>query len=199
MMTFSETELPGVWLIEPVVHEDSRGFFMESFTEKEMESHGLPVRFVQDNHARSRVAGVLRGLHFQKPPPPRANWFGLFAAKYTTWWSTCVRPPPPAANGWPLPSARPTEECCSFQKDSPTGIAPCLRIRSFFTKWTITTHRSTTPGFAGTTRGWGFRGPIPARWYRPRTPRSLFLKISDPRSEPRFNQALTARAALQTR
>jgi dTDP-4-dehydrorhamnose 3,5-epimerase len=67
-MKFVETQLPDVWLIEPVVHEDSRGFFLESFTAKEMESHGLPTHFIQDNHARSLVAGVVRGLHFQKPP-----------------------------------------------------------------------------------------------------------------------------------
>jgi dTDP-4-dehydrorhamnose 3,5-epimerase len=67
-MKFTETELPGVWLIEPDVHEDKRGFFLESFASREMEAHGLPANFVQDNHARSRAAGVVRGVHFQKPP-----------------------------------------------------------------------------------------------------------------------------------
>lgn len=67
-MKFTETELPGVWLVEPLVHEDSRGFFLESFTAREMEAHGLLSNFVQDNHARSHVAGVVRGLHFQRPP-----------------------------------------------------------------------------------------------------------------------------------
>jgi dTDP-4-dehydrorhamnose 3,5-epimerase len=68
MMKYTETELQGLWILDPVVHEDSRGFFLESFTARDMEAHGLPVNFVQDNHARSRVAGVVRGLHFQKPP-----------------------------------------------------------------------------------------------------------------------------------
>jgi dTDP-4-dehydrorhamnose 3,5-epimerase len=67
-MKFTETRLSGVWIIEPVVHEDGRGFFLESFAEREMEEHGLPSNFVQDNHARSRAVGVVRGLHFQKPP-----------------------------------------------------------------------------------------------------------------------------------
>ena len=67
-MKFTETELKGVWLIEPVVHQDARGFFLESFAAREMEAHGLPVNFVQDNHARSLAAGVLRGIHFQTPP-----------------------------------------------------------------------------------------------------------------------------------
>jgi dTDP-4-dehydrorhamnose 3,5-epimerase len=67
-MKFTETELKGVWLIEPVVHGDARGFFLESFTAREMEALGLPGNFVQDNHARSLAPGVLRGIHFQKPP-----------------------------------------------------------------------------------------------------------------------------------
>ena len=67
-MRFTETELKGVWVIEPDVHEDKRGFFLESFASREMEAHGLPDHFIQDNHARSLVAGVLRGIHFQRPP-----------------------------------------------------------------------------------------------------------------------------------
>jgi dTDP-4-dehydrorhamnose 3,5-epimerase len=67
-MKFTETELQGVWIISPVVHEDRRGFFLESFSAREMDAHGLPSNFVQDNHACSRVPGVLRGMHFQKPP-----------------------------------------------------------------------------------------------------------------------------------
>jgi dTDP-4-dehydrorhamnose 3,5-epimerase len=67
-MNFTETDIPGVWLIKPVVHGDQRGFFLESFAAREMEAHGLPVDFIQDNHARSLLPGVIRGLHFQKPP-----------------------------------------------------------------------------------------------------------------------------------
>ncbi len=67
-MIFTERELAGVWEIDPVVHGDSRGFFLESFSAREMEERGLPANFVQDNHAFSRAAGVLRGLHYQKPP-----------------------------------------------------------------------------------------------------------------------------------
>jgi dTDP-4-dehydrorhamnose 3,5-epimerase len=67
-MKFTETDLRGVWTIEPVVHGDERGFFLESFAAREMEDHGLPGNFIQDNHARSLAPGVLRGLHFQKPP-----------------------------------------------------------------------------------------------------------------------------------
>jgi dTDP-4-dehydrorhamnose 3,5-epimerase len=72
-MKFTETEIKGVWIISPVVHEDRRGFFLESFLAAEMEAHGLPSCFVQDNHARSKVPGVLRGMHFQKPPKAQSK------------------------------------------------------------------------------------------------------------------------------
>lgn len=63
------TSIPEVLVIEPVVHGDSRGFFMETFNSRAFESIvGRPVHFVQDNHSRS-VKGVLRGLHYQIRQP----------------------------------------------------------------------------------------------------------------------------------
>jgi len=59
-----ETSLPGVCLIEPSAFEDERGFFFESYHEIKFAGLGIPVRFVQDNHARS-VKHTLRGLHYQ--------------------------------------------------------------------------------------------------------------------------------------
>lgn len=63
-----ETTLPGVCLIEPSVFEDERGFFFESYHEKEFAELGIRERFVQDNHARS-VRHTLRGLHYQMKHP----------------------------------------------------------------------------------------------------------------------------------
>ncbi|CAI2719059.1 dTDP-4-dehydrorhamnose 3,5-epimerase [Nitrospina watsonii] len=63
-MQFMATELAGVMIIEPDVHEDARGFFMETYVEARFREHGINVAFVQDNHARS-ARGVLRGLHYQ--------------------------------------------------------------------------------------------------------------------------------------
>jgi dTDP-4-dehydrorhamnose 3,5-epimerase len=60
--------IPDVLLIEPTVHRDERGFFLESWHEKRFASAGLAARFVQDNHSRSR-RGVLRGLHYQSESP----------------------------------------------------------------------------------------------------------------------------------
>jgi len=60
--------LPGVKLIAPVVHEDHRGFFMESYNRRRFAEIGITDDFVQDNHSRS-AAGVLRGLHYQLRHP----------------------------------------------------------------------------------------------------------------------------------
>ena len=62
------TSLPGVLLIEHRVFGDERGFFLETFREELFVQAGLDMRFVQDNHSRSRY-GVLRGLHYQQELP----------------------------------------------------------------------------------------------------------------------------------
>jgi len=62
------TRLPEVLLLEPRVFGDSRGFFFESWNEREFERAGIRARFVQDNHSRSEK-GVLRGLHYQIRQP----------------------------------------------------------------------------------------------------------------------------------
>ncbi len=64
----TETNLPGVLIIEPVVHGDERGFFLETWREDTYRKLGIRETFVQDNHSRSR-AGVLRGMHLQKSDP----------------------------------------------------------------------------------------------------------------------------------
>jgi dTDP-4-dehydrorhamnose 3,5-epimerase len=67
-LKITESPLPGVFVIEPRVHGDARGFFVETFRESVLAEAGLPTRFVQDNHSRSR-RGVLRGLHYQVERP----------------------------------------------------------------------------------------------------------------------------------
>lgn len=67
-MHILETTLPGVLLLEPKVIGDERGFFMESYRRDLFEARGLNIDFVQDNHAKSGPAHVLRGMHFQLPP-----------------------------------------------------------------------------------------------------------------------------------
>ena len=60
--------IQGLCVIEPTVHGDSRGYFMETYNENDMKEAGLDMVFVQDNQSRS-TKGVLRGLHFQKQFP----------------------------------------------------------------------------------------------------------------------------------
>lgn len=66
-MTISETELKGLYVIQPRVFEDQRGYFFESFNNNVFEEAGLHLKFVQDNQSKSQK-DVLRGLHFQIPP-----------------------------------------------------------------------------------------------------------------------------------
>ena len=60
--------IEGLCVIEPTIFKDNRGYFMEAYNQKDMESHGLKMAFVQDNESSS-VKGVLRGLHLQKNFP----------------------------------------------------------------------------------------------------------------------------------
>ncbi len=72
-MKIKETGIEGLLLIEPKVFGDSRGYFMESFSERKFrELTGLDVDFVQDNESRSSY-GVVRGLHMQLPPHAQAK------------------------------------------------------------------------------------------------------------------------------
>lgn len=68
-MKATETKLKGVFLLEPDVHGDARGFFMESYNQRDLrEAIGFAPTFVQDNHSRS-AKGVLRGMHYQIGQP----------------------------------------------------------------------------------------------------------------------------------
>ncbi|MFP4164696.1 MAG: dTDP-4-dehydrorhamnose 3,5-epimerase [Chitinispirillaceae bacterium] len=67
-MEFTRTDLDGVFLIKPKVFNDTRGFFLESYSTEKFKDAGIECAFVQDNHSRSNQKGVVRGLHFQKPP-----------------------------------------------------------------------------------------------------------------------------------
>jgi dTDP-4-dehydrorhamnose 3,5-epimerase len=67
-MKFTETPLKDAFVIEPVIFKDQRGFFTETYSKRIFEDNGFKIDFVQDNHSFSKEKGVLRGLHFQKPP-----------------------------------------------------------------------------------------------------------------------------------
>ena len=64
-MNYIQTEIDGVWLIEPRVFSDERGYFIKAYKKEEFEANIGPVNFIQDNESKSSF-GVLRGLHYQK-------------------------------------------------------------------------------------------------------------------------------------
>lgn len=66
------TEIPGLVLIKPRIFNDGRGYFFESYSKREFDEKVSPVEFVQDNESMS-VYGVIRGLHFQRPPHSQAK------------------------------------------------------------------------------------------------------------------------------
>ena len=72
-MNFIKTELEGVYIVEPKVFGDHRGFFMESYSKRVFEEAGLYYDFVQDNHSSSAVKGTLRGIHFQRGEKAQAK------------------------------------------------------------------------------------------------------------------------------
>lgn len=71
-MKFTKTSIEGLVIIDPTVFGDNRGYFLESYNEKEFKEVIGKVSFVQDNESKSSK-GVLRGLHFQKPPFAQAK------------------------------------------------------------------------------------------------------------------------------
>ena len=71
-MNVLRTDIEGLVIIEPKVHGDERGYFFESFSERDFAAGVAETSFVQDNESRS-VYGVVRGLHFQRPPHSQAK------------------------------------------------------------------------------------------------------------------------------
>ena len=79
-MKITTTAIEGVVILEPEVFGDGRGYFFESFSQREFEEKVCKTTFVQDNESSSRY-GVLRGLHFQKPPHAQAKLMRMIKGK----------------------------------------------------------------------------------------------------------------------
>jgi dTDP-4-dehydrorhamnose 3,5-epimerase len=96
-MRFSESEISGVFVIEPDVHRDARGFFLETYHARKYAAHGLDVAFVQDNQSSS-VKDTLRGLHMQRRNPQGK----LVRAVKGSIWDVAVdlRPASPTFRRW---------------------------------------------------------------------------------------------------
>jgi dTDP-4-dehydrorhamnose 3,5-epimerase len=78
-MNIVETKLKGVFIIEPKVHSDNRGFFMESYNKGLFTQHKVNYNFVQDNHSLSVETGVIRGLHYQMNPKAQTKLVRVIA------------------------------------------------------------------------------------------------------------------------
>ncbi len=72
-MKIIDTDIEGVYIIEPKVFGDHRGWFMETYSKKKLDEQGLNIDFIQDNHSFSAKKGTLRGLHFQINPKAQAK------------------------------------------------------------------------------------------------------------------------------
>lgn len=91
--------IEGLCIIEPAVHGDERGYFMETYNQKDMEEAGFHIDFVQDNQSMS-TKGVLRGLHFQKHYPQCKLVRAVRGrAVFSMWPWICGPTPQPMASG----------------------------------------------------------------------------------------------------
>lgn len=79
-MTYIQTEIDGVWIIEPKIFPDSRGYFFEAYKKEEFEANIGVVNFIQDNESQSSF-GVFRGLHYQKGPYSQAKLVRVIKGK----------------------------------------------------------------------------------------------------------------------
>lgn len=68
LLLMTETKLKGVLIYEPVVFQDNRGWFYESYTKSKFNEFGLDIEFIQDNHSLSKHVNTIRGIHFQNNP-----------------------------------------------------------------------------------------------------------------------------------
>lgn len=98
-MKVFETDLEQVYLLEPDVYEDDRGFFMESYHLKKSKELGIEVSFVQDNQSLSVTIGTLRGLHYQLSPYPQSKLIRVLSGEI---WDVAVdiRPDSPTFKQW---------------------------------------------------------------------------------------------------
>ena len=98
-MIFTQTDIPGAWIVDPEPISDSRGFFARTFCEQEFAARGLPTRFPQHSVSFNARQGTLRGLHFQRPPHEETKLVSCTAGAI---YDVCVdlRPDSPTFRQW---------------------------------------------------------------------------------------------------
>jgi hypothetical protein len=161
-MRYTPTDIAGVVVIEPVVHVDARGHFLETFHAQKYAAAGIPSHFVQDNQSMS-VRNVLRGLHLQLRKPQGK----LVRVAVGEIWDVAVdvRPESPTFGRWF--GDAPAGNC--RQRDS-AGLRPRVlrreRPRAGGTSAPSVTNRATKSGSPSTIQCSRSRGPCVNRWSR---------------------------------
>ena len=115
-MNITQTSIKDLLVIEPRTFADDRGWFFESFSVDQFNQNNLPSNFVQDNHSFS-VKGVLRGLHFQKPPHAQGK---LVRCTMGVLWDVAVdlRKESPTYKKWfGIELSAENKKCCIYQRD----------------------------------------------------------------------------------
>ncbi len=141
--------LNGVKLLEPVVHSDDRGFFIESYSQSTFHQLGISFHPVQDNHSLSKQAGTLRGLHFQLPPFVQAKLVRVLrGAIYDV--VVDIRPDSSTFGKWyGYHVSSDNHIFCLCRTVSRTGFAPWLITQKCFIRSTHLILPSTIPVFSG--------------------------------------------------
>lgn len=149
-MIFTKTKLEGVYVLTPRVFTDTRGYFFESYSQKEFEQNGLHYDFVQDNQSFSSY-GTVRGLHFQKGEHAQAKLVRVSPAKYWTSPSTSAAIRRLTDNTSPSASRAKTSSSCSFPAVLPTVFRSCPQPPSSPTNAIISIAKKPRAASASTT------------------------------------------------
>lgn len=121
-MNIITTGIEGVLIIEPRIFQDSRGYFFESFNQREFEEKVGPVNFVQDNESKS-CYGVVRGLHFQKGNNAQGKLVRVVKGKSWMWRLTSDPDQRLSGSMWRWKFQKPTTGSSIFRRASPMDSA----------------------------------------------------------------------------
>lgn len=162
-MNVTPLKLQGASLLEPVVHGDNRGFFMESYNEEIMHKAGVNFNFIQDNQSLSAEVGVLRGLHYQLNPKAQTKLIRVLSgAIYDV--ILDVRRNSSTFGQWVgVILSEYNKRQLLVPRGSPTDSARSYPTPKYYTKWTNIIPLSMTVAYYGMIRRWGLTGRLRIR------------------------------------
>lgn len=151
------TQIAGVLIVEPDVFGDERGFFLESFNEREMRKIGIDAHFVQDNHSRSQ-RNVLRGLHYQISQPQGKLVRVVRGTVFDV--AVDIRRGSSSFGKWAgVELSAENKRLFWLPPEWPTDSSCCRIPRTFFIKRPTIMLLSSNVLFCGTIRTWVLNGP----------------------------------------